>query len=105
MPRSTTLSPSESVLSSLSTKVRARVREAEKYCREATTLYDFGIARGLLLALKKDGQLSKKQFNSLFDRLHSLVPPSIIDSIPMHLRAEYRPGVIVPASASTLAER
>jgi hypothetical protein len=103
MPSDSTLLSSDQVLACLPEDVRRRYADAEHSCREAVTLFDFGIGRGLLLALLKDNRIDQLQFNSLFDRMTRAVPKSIIESIPPEYRANYGRGIIVPAAISTRA--
>lgn len=97
--------PSDDVLSSLPHDVRVRFKEAEDECLNAVTLHDFGVARGLILALLKDERISQVQFNSLFDRLARSVPANVMETTPDEYRAQYRPDVFVPAALSTRRTR
>lgn len=44
-------------LASLPSDVQDRFAEAEDAARQAVTLFDFGVARGLLLGMKRDGRI------------------------------------------------
>jgi hypothetical protein len=57
---------SDAELANLDTTVRDRFFEAERYGRDAVTLFDFGVARGLLLALKKDGRIDASQLDRMY---------------------------------------
>jgi hypothetical protein len=105
MTNNTKLLPSDDVLASLPPDVRARFNEAEEECRHAVTIHDFGVARGRLLALLKDGRITQVQFNSLLDRLARSVPPNVMDTVPQEYRAQYSAEVFVPAALSTRRSR
>jgi hypothetical protein len=93
-----------SSLSSLD-RVQSFLQDAAGRASRASSLYDVGIARGLLLALYKDGVLDNSQFDRLFKAVYKTVPAAIIHQIPKDIQANLGKGVIVPASPSTRNSR
>lgn len=85
--------------------VQTRYREAEASARGAVTLFDFGVARGLLLGLKHDGRIDASTLDRMFKRTWSVVPASVLDTLPREHAANLGRGIIVPAAAGTRRTR
>jgi hypothetical protein len=92
-------------LSALSEHAQAVFREAEAYARDAVTLYDLGIARGLLMALRDQENLGDSTFDRMFKRVATQVPKEVIATIPREHTADYGKGIVVPASRATRHRR
>lgn len=67
-------------------KARQRFTEAVEVCRKAKTIFDIGFAKGLLIALAKEGVLSDSTAHQLFQAACRSVPVNVARTIP----ADYR---------------
>jgi hypothetical protein len=82
-------------------KARAFLNEAERRTRTAASLYDVGVARGLLLALFKEGAITDSQFDRMFKRAFAKVPRKLLATLDSVPTANLGGGLIVPASPRT----
>lgn len=82
-------------------KALAFLRDAERRARTAVSLFDVGIARGLLLALVKDGVISESQYDAMFKRVYEKVKPKLLAEVQRIPRARLAKGLIVPAAPRT----
>ncbi len=99
---------SNSEIKSLPTAVRKTVRAAIAQCARAETLFDLGVARGLLLGLHKMELLNRSDLDRAFKRAHLKLKPKLgrrIRSLPSEVQAHYGKGIVVPAAKSTRAHR
>jgi len=83
----------------------AYLKDAERRVRTAASLFDVGIARGLLLALVKKGAITESQYDRMFKRAYALIKPRLreeVDSIPSVRAAA---GVLAPAAPRTRRRR
>lgn len=85
----------------LPAKAQAFLKEAERRTRTAASLYDVGVARGLLLALFKDGAITDSQLDRMFKRAFTKVPAKLLASLDTVPTANLGRGLIVPASPRT----
>ena len=92
-------------LAELPTDVQTRYREAETSARDAVTLFDFGVARGCLLGMKRDGRIDASTLDRMFKRTWSVVPPQVLDTIPEEHSANLGRGIVVPAAPGTRRSR
>jgi hypothetical protein len=86
-------------------KPLAFLRDAERRARTAVSLFDVGIARGLLLGLLKEGAITTSQYDAMFKRIYSKMTPklqAIVDGIP---KSRLAAGVVVPAAPRTRRAR
>jgi hypothetical protein len=85
----------------LAPKARAYLQDAERRARTAVSLFDVGIARGLLLALFKDGVITASQYDRMFKRVFAKVKAplrAVVDELP---KAHLVGKVVVPAAPRT----
>lgn len=86
-------------------KARRWYRRAFQTGTQAVSLYDLGIARGLLLALKTDGIINLSTLDKMFKRILDGTPKSLVRQVPMKDRAILGKGRSAPASKSTRRKR
>jgi hypothetical protein len=91
---------SDAELAALPDRPRECYRDAAERCRNAVTLFDPGIARGLLLSLLKEGCITDSTFDRMFKRAYSQVPPEVRRTVPAELTSNLGRGIVVPASPS-----
>jgi hypothetical protein len=82
-------------------KARDYLKDAERRARTAVSLFDVGIARGLLLALVKDGVISAATYNSMFKRIYAKVKPHLRENVKSLPKARLTAKVVVPAAPRT----
>lgn len=84
---------------SLSAGARKVFSEAEEACRNAVSLFDFGLARGMLLALVKVECVDLKVANAMYRRCRQVLPEEVlemIDALPPEHRSEWSRGETYP---------
>jgi hypothetical protein len=87
-----------------SPKVRKYHRRAKSIVHNAGSVYDVGIARGLLLSLKADGIIDRADLDRLFKTVLDKVRserPDLIKRLPADLVADLGKDVRAPASPRT----
>lgn len=89
----------------LAPKALAFLKDAERRARTAVSLFDIGIARGLLLALVKDGSISESQYDRMIKRVFEKVKPALQESIEQIPKARLTKRLIVPAAPRTRRTR
>jgi hypothetical protein len=85
-------------------KVKKYSRRAKSVVHNAGSVYDIGIARGLLLSLKADGIITTSKLDQLFKEVLDKVEeeqPSLLRRLPPELAANLGKGVRAPASPRT----
>jgi hypothetical protein len=85
-------------------KVKKYSRRARSVVHNAGSVYDIGIARGLLLSLKTDGIIDKSRLDQLFKEVLRKVKkeqPRLLRRLPTELLANLGKGVRAPASPRT----
>jgi hypothetical protein len=88
-----------------SPKARKWYRRAYQVGANAASLYDVGIARGLLLALKRDDIINKSTLDKMFKAILETVPKRYLRHVPPKDRAQLGKGVVAPASLRTRRKR
>ncbi len=86
-------------------KVVKYYKRAKSVVHKAGSVYDLGIARGLLLALKNDGVIDKSILDSLFKGVLDKAGPKLVRKLPKRLVAELGKGVRAPAAPRTRRRR
>ncbi len=89
----------------LAPKALAYLKDAERRARTAVSLFDVGIARGLLQALDKEGAITESQYDSMFKRVFEKVKPALQESIERIPKATLAKGLVVPAAPRTRRKR
>jgi|GEM_PF-6868647 len=89
----------------LAPKALAFLQDAERRARTAVSLFDVGIARGLLLALVKEGSISESQYDRMIKRVFEKVKPTLQESIDQIPKARLTKGLVVPAAPRTRRAR
>lgn len=89
----------------LAPKPLAFLKDAERRARTAVSLFDVGIARGLLLALVKEGSITESQYDRMFKRVFEKVKPALQENIERIPKAKLAKGLIVPAAPRTRRTR
>jgi hypothetical protein len=97
--------PKHQAFTAESTKARAWYRRAYRQGAQAVTLYDLGIARGLLLALKRDGEIGKSTLDRMFKAILAAAPGHLVMQIPDEHVAHLGKRVVAPASLRTRRKR
>ncbi len=82
-------------------KAREYLKDAERRARTAASLFDVGIARGLLLALVKEGVITSSTYNSMFKRIYAKVKPQLRENVKSLPKARLTAKVNVPAAPRT----
>ena len=82
-------------------KPLAFLKDAERRARTAVSLFDVGIARGLLLGLLKEGSISDSQYDAMFKRVYAKMKPAVQASVDALPKARLAKGVVVPAAPRT----
>lgn len=86
-------------------KVRKWYRRALQVGANAASLYDLGIARGLLLALKRDDLIDKSTLDKMFKKILGELDPSFVKQLAARDIARLGKGVLAPASLRTRRKR
>ncbi len=86
-------------------KAAAYLKDAERRARAAASLFDVGIARGLLLALVKEGCITESQYDRMFKRVFEKVRAAIREEVAEIPRAKLARGLVVPAAPRTRRKR
>ena len=86
-------------------KVRKWYRRAFQVGSSAASLYDLGIACGLLLALKRDDLINKSTLDKMFKKILAELDPSFVDRLNAKDVARLGKGVTAPASLRTRRKR
>jgi len=92
-------------LAALAPKARAYLKDAERRARTAASLFDVGIARGLLLALVKEGVITTPQYDRMFKRVFAKVKAPLRASIKGLPTARRAGKIVVPAAPRTRRRR
>lgn len=100
MPRITGMLTSKEK-AALPPKARAYLQDAERRSRTAASLFDVGIARGLLLALVKEGVITNSQYDRMFRRVFAKVKPALRQEVKAVPKARLTGKVVVPAAPRT----
>ena len=100
---------SSNELQQLSSDVRERFEAALDEAKNAVSLFDFGVAKGLVSGLEKDGKIDRSISDRMYKRLWSELPDSVREAIheavpPEHTSSLGR-GITVPAALSTRRTR
>ncbi len=85
----------------LAPKPRAYLADAERRARTAASLFDLGIARGLLLALVKEGVITTSAYDRMFKRIFAKVKPRLREEIRSVPKARLTGALTVPAAPRT----
>lgn len=88
----------------LTPPVRQVLEEALATSRNAVSLFDVGLARGLLAALQRVGFVNRAQLDRMYKACYKELPESIlkqIDALPEKDRANLGKGIVVPAAPGT----
>jgi hypothetical protein len=85
----------------LAPKPRAYLQDAERRARTAVSLFDVGIARGLLLALVKEGVITASQYDRMFKRVFAKVKRTLREEVMALPKARLGGAVVVPAAPRT----
>ena len=85
----------------LAPKARAYLKDAERRARTAASLFDVGIARGLLLALVKEGVVTTSQYERMFKRVFAKVKAPLRAAVLALPKARLVGRVVVPAAPRT----
>jgi hypothetical protein len=85
----------------LSPKALKYYKRAKSMVHNAGSVYDVGISRGLLLALKTEGVIDKSTLDRLFKGVLDKVRPELIRRLPPELVANLGKGVKAPAAPRT----
>ena len=85
----------------LAPKPLAYLKDAERRARTAASLFDVGIARGLLLALVKEGVITTSQYDGLFKHIFTKVKPRLREAITELPQARLTKRLVVPAAPRT----
>ncbi len=89
----------------LAPKPRAYLADAERRARTAVSLFDVGIAKGLLLALVKEGVITSSQYDRMFKRVFSHVKATLRASARGVPKARLTGKLVVPAAPRTRRRR
>ncbi len=89
----------------LAPKPLAFLKDAERRVRTAASLFDVGIARGLLLALVKEGAITESQYDRMFKRAYARIKPRLHDEVNALPAARIAANVKVPAAPRTRRRR
>jgi hypothetical protein len=76
-------------------------KRAKSVVHNAGSVYDVGIARGLLPGLKTDGVIDKSTLDRLFKGVLDKVRPELIRRLPPELVPNLGKGVKAPAAPRT----
>lgn len=86
-------------------KARKWYRRAFQAGSNAASLYDLGIARGLLLALKRDEIIDKSTLDRMFKSILATLDSDFIEQLAPEDVARLGKGVLAPASLRTRRKR
>ena len=82
----------------LAPKPLAFLKDAERRVRTAASLFDVGIARGLLLALVKEGAITESEYDRMFKRAYSRIKRRLHEEVDAIPSARIAANVKVPAA-------
>lgn len=88
-----------------SPKARKWYRRAFQVGSNAASLYDLGIARGLLLALKRDDVIDKSTLDRMFKSILATLDSEFVQQLASKDVARLGKGMLAPASLRTRRKR